>query len=317
MKASLVIISLLGLMTGCKAFRAIDSANAIPEKLDATYSQIVSTNSQIKKTNQGIDETNESVRLQKLILSKNDMLDDKNTKDLEPVALGMIAGAKKFGEAATTQEILEYTYVLLRQIEDQRPDDSLKGPDGKFPKDIIETYDHKKLVDLNQILTIAGFCPQDKVDQIIRDQINNEDGGGEYRDEAYIFLMGRVMFLGTYLQEVYLAKEISTVEKMRQAITRLGYIDSILKLPYNNEIKLEVNTFLGRDQIVAVLVQPDGTMDDSWNAPRLWKKMSKRIDQDLTNGKVATGSVANPTKIQSDIADLKATVQSYIDSWNK
>lgn len=308
MKTSIILISLLGIsgfMSGCKALQAMDSANAIPSKLDQTYSQI-------EKTNQGINETNESVRLQKLILAKNDMLDDKNTKDLEPVALGMIAGAKKFGEAATTEELVEYTRVLLLQIKDQRPDDSQKNADGKFPKSVVQAYDHKKMVDLNQILTIAGFCPQEKIDRIIDEQIY---GGGLYQRTAYAFLMARVLFLGTYLQETTFAEPMDTVNIMRETITRLGAIDSILKMPFKEMVKLNIDSFIERDPITVSLYDETGKMDDSWNAPELWKKVLIRFDQDLKDGNIVTGSRSTASEVKAEIASLKSTVQNYIDSW--
>jgi hypothetical protein len=309
MKVSIILISLLGIsgfMSGCKALKAMDSANAIPSKLDQTYSQI-------EKTNQGITETNESVRLQKLILAKNDMLDDKNTKDLEPVALGMIAGAKKFGEAATTEELVEYTRVLLLQIKDQRPDDSLKNGDGSFPKAVVQAYDHKKLVDLNQILTIAGFCPQEKVDQIINEQVY---GGGLYQRTAYAFLMARVLFLGTYLQETTFAEPMDTVNIMRETITRLGSINAILKLPFKEMVKLNIDTFIAHEPITVSLYDDTGKMDDSWNAPELWKKVLLRFDQDLKDGNIVTGSRSTASDVRADISSMRATVQNYIDSWN-
>ncbi|MBC7713105.1 MAG: hypothetical protein H7177_07185 [Rhizobacter sp.] len=306
MKSALLIASALFLLVGCDA---IDAMKATKDMKSATNSM----NAKMDKTNKGIEETNESVRLQKLILSKNDMLDDKNTVDLEPVALGMIAGAKKFGETATTEELIEYTRVLLLKIKDQRPDDSLRGPDGKFPANIAAEYDHKKLVDLNQIYTIAGFCPEQKVAQIIEEQIY---GGGLYQRTAYVFLMARVQFLGTYMQETLLAEPMDTVKIMNEAIVRLGSIDAILKTPFKNKIKMEINTFIAKDPIVVSLYDETGAMDDSWNAPKLWKKVMKRFDQDLKDGNIVTGSSVKTDAVLNEIARLRATVQNYLDSWN-
>jgi hypothetical protein len=308
MKDTLILAVVLagsGILSGCKALKAMDSANAIPSKLDQTYSQI-------EKTNQGITETNESVRLQKLILAKNDMLDDKNTQDLEPVALGMIAGAKKFGEAATTEELMEYTRVLLLKIKDQHPDESLKNSEGKYPQEVVREYDHKKLVDLHQILVIAGFCSQDKVDRIIDEQIYS---GGLYQRTAYSFLMARVLFLGTYLQETTFAEPMDTVNIMRETITRLGAIDKILKSPFKDQVKMNLDTFLEHGPITVALFDENGKMDDSWNAPELWKKVLLRFDQDLKDGNIVTGSTKSAGEVQGEIAQLKAQVQNYLSSW--
>jgi hypothetical protein len=306
MKSALLVVTTLFLLASCDA---IDAMKATKDMKTATNSM----NSKMDLTNKGIEETNENIRLQKLILSKNDMLDDKNTVDLEPVALGMIAGAKKFGEAATTEELMEYTRVVLLEIKDQKPDDTLKGPDGKFPANIVAEYDHKKLVDLNQIYTIAGFCPEGKVAQIIEEQIY---GGGLYQRTAYVFLMARVQFLGTYMQETLLAEPMDTVKIMKETIVRLGSIDAILKTPFKDKIKMNINTFLGRDPIVASLYDETGAMDDSWNAPKLWKKVLKRFDQDLNDGNIVTGSRVNTNDVKNEIVGMRATVQNYLDSWN-
>ncbi|MFA6236338.1 MAG: hypothetical protein WC635_03335 [Bacteriovorax sp.] len=305
MKTSLILISLLGVMTGCKALKALDSVNATPEKMDETLVEI-------RKSNDGISSTNESIRLQKLILSKNDMLDEKNTENLEPVALGMIAGAKKFGEAATSEELIEYTRVLLLQIKKEKPDDSLKDENGKYPAKVIAAYDHQKMINMSQIYTIAGFCPQEKVDQIINDQIF---AGGLYQKTAYIFLMARVQFIGTYLQETLLGEPIDTVKIMKETITRLGSIDYILKLPFKAKVGMKIDGFLGKDALVASLYDETGKMDDSWNAPKLWKKVLKRFDQELKDGNIVEGSSSKTTAVQQEIADLKATVMEYIESW--
>ncbi|MBC7537407.1 MAG: hypothetical protein H7281_01195 [Bacteriovorax sp.] len=305
MKSSLIIISLLSFVVGCDA---IDAMKATKDMKSATNSM----NEKMDKTNIGIQETNDSVRKQKLILSINDMLDDKNTKDLEPVAIGMIAGAEEFGKAATTEETIKYTYKLLLEIKDVKPNEALKDTNGNYPASVVEAYDHKKMINLSQIYTIAGFYPQDKVDQIINEQIY---GGGRYQRTAYIFLMARVQFLGTYLQETLFAEPLDTVEAMRELIVRLGAMDSILKSPFKDKVKINIDTFIARDPIVASLYDDAGKMEDSWNAPKLWKKVLKRFDQDLKDGNVVEGSSVKTTDVQNEITQLKATVQTYVGSW--
>lgn len=306
MKSSLILIALLSFVVGCDA---IDAMKATKDMKSATNSM----NQKMDMTNEGIKETNESVRLQKLILSKNDMVDDKNTQDLEPVALGMIAGAKIFGEAATTVEIIEYTRKLLLEIKNVKPNERLKDANGNFPASVVESYDHKKMINLSQIYTIAGFCPQAKLNQIIKEQISGK--GGMYRSTAYIFLMARVQFLGAYLQETFLAEPLDTVDAMRELVVRLGAIDSILKAPFKANVKMNIDTFIAKEPIVAALYDVDGKMEDAWNAPKLWKKVLKRFDQDLKDGNVIEGSSINPDDLQLEIAQVKASVQIYLDSW--
>jgi hypothetical protein len=305
MKSSLILIALLSVVVGCDA---IDAMKATKDMKSATNSM----NEKMDATNIGIQETNGSIRKQKMILSINDMLDTKNTQDLEPVALGMIAGAEEFGKAATTEETIKYTYKLLLEIKDVKPNESLKDANGNYPANVIEAYDHKKMINLSQIYTIAGFYPEEKIEQIINEQIY---GGGRYQRTAYIFLMARVQFLGTYLQETLFAEPLDTVEAMRELIMRLGAIDSILKAPFKAKVKIDIDTFIAKDPIVASLYDDAGKMEDSWNAPKLWKKALKRFDQDLKDGNIVEGSSVKSNDVEKEIAQLKASVQTYINSW--
>ncbi|MDD4974353.1 MAG: hypothetical protein PHY93_08365 [Bacteriovorax sp.] len=305
MKTSLILIALLSIVVGCDA---IDAMKATKDMKSATNSM----NDKMDKTNLGIQETNDSVRKQKLILSINDMLDDKNTQDLEPVALGMIAGAEEFGKSATTEETIKYVFKLLLEIKDVKPKESLKDANGNFPANVVEAYDHLKMIKLSQIYSIAGFYPQDKLDQIVNEQIY---GGGRYQREAYIFLMARVQFLGTYLQETLLAEPLDTVEAMRELVVRLGAIDSILKSPFKAKVKMNIDTFIAKEPIVAALYDDNGNMEDSWNAPKLWKKAFKRFDQDLKDGNIVEGSSVKSTDVEKEIVQLKASVQTYLNSW--
>jgi hypothetical protein len=300
MKSLISILSLAIVCAACDATRALDSAaNKMPNTM-------TSMNNKMDETNKGIQSTNESVRLQKLILAKDDMLKPENTRDLEPVALGMIAGAKKFGEAATTEELIEFTYVLLKQIREEKPVD-LNAPGVK------EAYDHDKMIKFSQLNTIAGFAPEQKVDQIINEQIY---GSGLYIDEAYAFLTARVLFLGTYLGESLLATPIKTLNKMDETIVRLGSIDKILKLPFKDQIKMEVVGFIVREPINVALFDETGAIaDDSWNAPKLWSKVQKAFDRDLKDGNLVNANASKKSAAQSKIGLMKTQVQGYIDSW--
>ena len=301
MKSTILFLIATSLLTtGCNAIKALDStANTMPNTMS-------SMNAKMDQTNKGIQSTNESVRLQKLILAKDDMLKPENTRDLEPVALGMIAGAKKFGEAATSEELIEFTYVLLKEIREQKPADEPTN-------DVKAAYDHDKMIKLSQILTIAGFTPEEKIDQIIDEQIY---GSGLYIDEAYAFLMARSMFLGTYLGESLLANPIKTIRKMDETIIRLGSIDKILKLPFKDKIRMDVVGFIVREPINVSLFDEAGNIsDDSWNAPKMWKKVMRAFDRDLKDGNPVSTTEAKKNASQAKIDQMKSQVQSYLDSW--
>ncbi len=306
MKTNFTFILLASLtLIACKAEKAMDNTNKMLKTTEAM-------NSKMEQTNAGIESTNESVRLQKLILSKDDMLKDENTRNLEPVALGMIPGAKKFGEAATTTELVEFTYLLLKEINDQKPDESDRLENGEYKPEVIAAYDHIKMIKFSELITIAGMAPEEKVDQIIQEQIY---GGGLYQEEAYAFLMGRVMFLGTYLDSGILSRPLNTVERMNEAITRLGSIDNILKMPFKNEVKMNVTGFLKRDAIAVSAYAEDGTLDALWNMPKLWKKVLKAFDRDLKDGNIVRGSSSSQKEVSAKIASMKRRVEAYIKLW--
>lgn len=293
MKSLALILSISFLFAGCEVLN-------MPKKMDAA--------------NEGVEKTNSKMQTllglayeQKLAITLEMMLRPENTRDLEPIALGMMGGAEKFAEAATTDDLIKFTYVLLQQIRDERPTTGNE-----------DYYDHDKMIKFSQIVTLAGLAPEKKVDQIIEEQILN---GGQYNKEAYAFLMARAFFLGTYLAEKMLSVPVDTVGKMDETIKKLASIDKILKLyqvdpALKTNIALEAVGFVKRDPIVVTLYNEEGAIsDERWNAPVLWKKVLKKFDRDLKDGNVIAASSSKNSATQAKINQMKAEVQSYINSW--
>jgi hypothetical protein len=103
---------------------------------------------------------------------------------------------------------------------------------------------------------------------------------------------------------------------MDETIVRLGSIDKILKLPFKDQIKMEVVGFIVRDPINVALFDETGAIaDDSWNAPKLWSKVQKAFDRDLKDGNLVNANVSKKSAAQSKIALMKSQVQGYLDSW--
>ena len=333
MKQALLLVTLAALFTSCKALKAIDSANSIPDKLDSTSRQINTTNSQMRETNDGIHK-------QTLNGALDDMLKERNSTDLEPVALGMLEGGDIFTKAASSDELIKNTWILLNQIKDSQPKESLRGADGEFPADVVAKYDQQKMVQFNELIVLAGLTPEDKVDQIINDEIY---AGGLYQDEAYMFLMARVYFLGAYLDNKLLARQLNTVKKMEEAINKVASIDKILKLSFKYDISMKIVGFVKHAPIIESLyvcklpdvVKSDGSikvgknvscnvpkssgevMSRTWNAPELWEKIDEAFDTDLKNGNIVTGSNVNASDVQTKVSEMRERVKSLIASWKK
>ncbi len=307
MKRLIGLMSICALIQGCDAMKALDvTANKLP----ATMEQM---NQKMDSTVKGISETNSAVREQKMGAYLDLMFRDENTQDLEPVALGMIPGAIKLGEVITAKEAVELTSLFVNEIHDQRP----SAEDANDPA-VIKKYDHQKMAKFSAIVTIAGFLPDEKVDQIINDQIINS---GLYIDEAYTFLMARVFFLGTFVNEKILANPINSIEKMNDAITKIESIDKILKLylkdpVFKKLIKMDIDGFLKRDAISVSLYSDDGNFaDPNWSTPKLWKKVLKAFDRDLKAVNLLAAPQDQKDEALKKINLMKARVQANLDSW--
>ena len=292
MKSLLGLISILFFLTSCDLMD-------MPAKMDAANQGVLQTNEKMKELLNLAEE-------QKLKLSLDDMLTDTNTRDLEPIALGMLGGAEMFGQAVDTDKMIKFVFVLSEQLNDA-------VPAGKEAQ-----YDHDKMIKYSELVTVAGLLPEAKVDQIIKEQIF---GGGEYNVEAYTLLMARVSFLGAYLQEKMLGRSIDTTKKMRETISKLGSIDKILKLAIANpelktDIKMEFTSFPIHTPIVTSLFDDKGVITDpSWNAPVLWKKVLSKFKSDLKSGNLIGATTDSQGQANTDIALMKAQVQTYLDSW--
>lgn len=281
--------------TGCKALDAIDSANAIPGKMDALEAQVGATNGQIKKTN-------ESIHLQTLYYALKDMRDINNWAMLTPPYF-MLASAKALGEEIRTDELAELVKVLKKSMEISIDEffgtnnecveysdniEVLDNPSKYSPEQIKAAhegykkctfaYNINKLATLQAVQAIMGLMPQAKIETLVQEQI--VQGGAEY-DQTLFGLASRYTFLRDvrYAREVYPALKtpggitlgIKTIRSMDYLLSR-DFAPKLngIKIIFANSIYGKPNTNKFQDFETSV------SAEDSLDA---WTEISKKIEK--------------------------------------
>ncbi len=305
--------------TGCKALDAIDSANAIPGKMDALEAQVGATNGQIKKTN-------ESIHLQTLYYALKDMRDINNWSMLTPPYF-MLASAKALGDEIRIDELAELVKVLKKSMEISIDEffgvnnecveysDSIEVLDNasKYPADQVKTaqenykkcafaYNINKLATLSAVQAIMGLMPESKIEALVQEQI--VQGGAEY-DQTIFGLAARYTFLRDirYAREVYPALKtpggitlgIKTVRNMDYLLSR-DFTPKLngIKIIFANSVYGKPNTNKFQD------FETNVSSEDSVDA---WTEIAKKIEK-----------LEGPFSSRKD--QLKSDARSAMDQYN-
>ncbi|MCC6276455.1 MAG: hypothetical protein IT289_00920 [Oligoflexia bacterium] len=238
MKKISVLVCLVALV-GCEAKEALNATKGMPGEMRVMQNEMV--------------KTNEAVRLQKLALSLDRMFSDQNTDIMTPPPSGMLSGAKKFAEFATSQELIEQVYAWLLEINEQVPDESLRV-NGSFPKEVVQRVDFQKMQRLVAIQAVAGFTPDFKVREIVDVQIQS---GGVYQEAAYTFLAARGFFIADYLvSRKILSRKVNNLEKLNSGLSELRNLKYIFDLGLGERVALKVTGFLDPSKNIDLVLDP-------------------------------------------------------------
>jgi hypothetical protein len=219
---SMLLLSLS--LAACGLNRAVKAAGDMPGK--------------IEETNQQIKSTNEGVRMQTLNTALSNMYAPENTEHLSP-AVRMFTYAQAFAQAAHTDELVELTHETLAEIANLGSNENLDAA-GKA------ALDHEKQARLQGMEAIAGLTPQDKVSQIIAEQISN--GGGVYQDDACAFLVLRALYIKTVTFDGDIStKSISNVSFLQNAVTQAEDLQYITSLPFQSLLTVTLSGFNDAD----------------------------------------------------------------------
>ncbi|MGE0634394.1 MAG: lipoprotein [Pseudobdellovibrionaceae bacterium] len=317
MKKIFLALSAIVVLSACgKLNEMLDT----PEKMDGMKKTMGEMNGGMKKTTNGIHD-------QTLAVSLEQLMDSKNWDVLTPVPLKMIPWGRKFAEEATAQEVIEYTYLVLKEITDSKrvAGTDLEMNDIPYDLENILPARTEKLAKLMALRIIAGFIQEEKLTEIISTHILGKGGEGSLRfeDTAYVVLAMRAEFLSdVLLDNSVLAtplKNVGIVEEaieMAEKLDRIGKLSFVERVAYDVPIKMKVNTgaeVQTMEFVVSYKVKGDKIADT-------WKRIQVGIETDLKVDSRSVGSneAENKKLAASEAARAKkanARVAKYLKSW--
>lgn len=283
------LLPLFALMSGCGVMNATE---AIPGKMDAMKDEVA-------KTNDGMARTNAAIHNQTLAVAYSTMMSDQNTELLSPAPLGMMPAGQVFAKEATADDLIQMTYVLLTDINESTPDESLQDPTTKkFSDEVVRKIDHEKLAKLSAAMIINGLAPQATIDQIVSEQI---DQGGQYEETAYQLLALRYVFVDNVLLANDLFKKpMNNLGKLTKAVERADILQSIAALPYASKLQFDVIGMLNAADNQSVTI-------DAGDAQAAWVKINSAFDNELdARYKDAKSADAGRTQV------LRSRVKSHL-----
>jgi hypothetical protein len=255
---SLLALSLTALV-GCKAVDAMDNTETMKQDLAS-----------MKETTNGMSGTTQVMSCDMTDLKRAAykgagvelVAKPENTREFTPPQANMLAGAKLIAENMTNEELIEYMYARLKEINKTVPDESKYDRRllGGYVPEYVAEFNRAKQVQAVILQAIASQIPQQEIvanpkcpdvtvtaslPVLIREQL--EGGGGRYSDTMYTILMLRAMFLNSfYIDAGVFSTTMDNMGKLEKANTYISNLDFIASLPYVDKIQftLEGTAFL-------------------------------------------------------------------------
>ncbi len=300
----LVLVGICSILVGCgSATEALNATKGMPDLMSKLRSD----------TNNNMNITNQAIHKQTLVVALAEMLKPENTKYLNPPT-GMMPAAEAFSAEATPEELAKLFHVYFREIQEVVPDDTMvqKTPDGKWTPDAI-AFDQGKMVKVYAMMTIAGLAPQEKVEQLIQEQVSN---AGAFEQDAYRFLVLRTQFIKTYLiEEDLIAYLLTNPGKFEDALKYLGQIDYVAKLPFADQAAIKTKGFLEQELNLNIVVK--GGTDDTnvfgtdRTPVRLWRDVQRAFTTQLD----PTFQKSTEPDMLSRLLSIKTQVDAGVANW--
>lgn len=307
-KLSQVLLSatLITGLVACDAQDAIDSTKQIPDKMNQTNQKMENMLDAMKTTNKGVHD-------QSLLIPLENLLKEENQDTLAPVPFKLMPYGKKFAEAATPEELVELTYLWLKEVDEALPAkdiDETTGEELPYSKKQIQRINTQKIAKLTALQIIAGFAPQTVVQEMIQNYVvgGTLEGGRRFEDTTYSFLMLRTMFIrDVLLKESILSKSIDNVGKLEEAMKYIKKIDAIARLRFRNKIEFKSRGLVDYEgRQLPADEQPQEKFDKT-TAQRLWESLYDKASAQM---KVEARSVgASPEEDQRLLENEKKRIQ--------
>ncbi|HEY8280007.1 MAG TPA: hypothetical protein VIH99_10300 [Bdellovibrionota bacterium] len=274
---SVIALSVASLV-GCKAIDAMDNTEVMSKDLaqmKSTTSDMAGTTDEMK------DSTAELERKAAVDAGLRQLADPNNNKEFTPPQPGLLAGAKLVAEHMTNEELINYFYARMKELNKTVADDSQQDPryvdvGGYSPKYVAQFNRHKQVL-LVALQAIAAQIPQaemesykDKngqvqtrvrksasVEVLIREQILGS--GGRFSDTAFALLMLRANFINNfYLDAGVFSVPMDNMGKLESAFKYTKALQFLATLPFADQIKLELDS-----TAFLPVVNPPALRDDS------------------------------------------------------
>lgn len=323
MKAGLKILMAASLclsLTACDATDAINSTKKIPEKMDETNNRMGGMLEEMKKTTSGVHD-------QSLLIPLENIVKEENHDALAPVPFKMMPYGKKFAEAATAAELMDLTYLWLKEVDESLPAkdiDETTGNEIPYTKKQVARINNEKMARLVALQVIAGFTPQPVVEEIVRNNIVgvSQDGSRRFEDTAYSFLMLRTMFIrDVLLNESLLAQPLDNVGKMEEAMKYAKQIDSIARLRFADKIGFKSRGLIDND---GRQLPGDDQPQEQFShdvASKIWHSILDKAQADIKVVERQVGSDDSDDKRLFDlekkrVADDLKILEAYVKAWD-
>ncbi len=269
------------------------------EQLEATRAIMQVMQEEMSNMNGELAKTNLAIHTQILVDALKEMLTPANSTYLSPPT-GMMPAGQKFADEATADEVVQLTYVYLKDINEVQPDDSQRV-NGHFPDTLVTQMDHDKLVKLTALEVIAGFASQDVIADMATRQVSQ---GGRYDQAAKATLMLRASFIGDLLigSDLF-ANKLDDLGKVDEAISRVSNLDWMARLSYVGQIGVKTTGMLKPDDNVEIKFDPRVTVS-------MWDRLQSALTNELDPAKLAGVPDA-----QAKVDAYKAKVKAFQDSW--
>ena len=299
--AFITMISLL-LMNCGKVDELLDVPNRMKDMGETTH--------QMKN---GMDETNEAIRMQKISIALAEMQKPANREYLSPIPGDMMPAGKVLAEALLPSEsvLLFKNYIKKineEQFENRYPTVDAKSPEGQK---LFYNFEHDKLADLMMLTIIAGFIP----DQMMQQLIQEEAEQGAYQEVLFAILKLRFDFNNNLmLQASVLSEKLTTVGKINKAIEYNSKVDAIARLPFTDYIKIKITGFTDNEmnKELSKMINPKDAMSN-------WQKIYDHAQQDFVTMSFSNGDKNKQNAILNQKnaynKSLK-TIQQNLNYWN-
>lgn len=272
---------LLLLLSGCGLTKNLDKMSS---GMDSVKNNMSAMASDLGKTSKALGGLNSGIKA----ISLNMMLDPANTKYVSPSSTtpsaSMVAGAKGFASSATTEDIVGVVYLFLTEINQSQPD--------TVSKDTKKSTDKDKWVKLTAIELISTFMTQEKLEEIIKTEIDSQ-----YVESVYAILTFRYIFITSYiLDNGVLNSTITTIGGFKAAFEFISNIDFIESLKFKDKCEVKLVGFFQSDLNQTVSIPKDLISKD------YFKKLKEKFEKDLDKKYVGTEDYLSlKTKIEQKL----------------